>query len=458
MTRVEFTREDMPTVQEMLDGDTRTVPAPLREVSTRSFGLEEIPIDRYVTRDFHELEMKELWSRVWQFACREEDIPNVGDYLVYEVGSYSALIVRSEPERIQAFHNVCLHRGTQLAEGTGNCAKIVCPFHGWSWALSGALRSVPCKWDFPQVSGQDFSLPEARIETWDGSVFLNFNPDAGPLVEHLDVLPEHFKSFPLKDRFTAAHVSKVVGGNWKVGVDAFLESYHTVETHPQLLQSYGDANSQYDVWSTVSRLITPGGVPSPHLGDDVDPQTIYENNVREMVPGGGPAGVLPEGVSPRTALADTLRTALGAMSGHDLSAISDTELVDAVQYFTFPNWFPWGSSGLALMYRFRPNGDDPDTHIMDVRFLLSPPPGVPKPPSAPVRHLTLEESWTDAVELGPAAFILSQDAYNLPRIQHGLKAALRRGITLGDRGVSPGDYQESRIRHFHQLLEQWLGL
>ena len=81
-----------------------------------------IPKERYLSREFLDLEYERLWSRVWQVACREEEIPDVGDYVEYTIGDESIIIVRSGPDTITALPNACLHRGTRLADGAGHVA------------------------------------------------------------------------------------------------------------------------------------------------------------------------------------------------------------------------------------------------------------------------------------------------------------------------------------------------
>ena len=96
---------------ELLDTDTHPVPAILRLESPASLGDDDKPIERYTSRAFHDLEVERLWRRVWQMACREEDVPEVGDTIVYTIASLSVLVVRSAPDTIKAFVNSCLHRG-----------------------------------------------------------------------------------------------------------------------------------------------------------------------------------------------------------------------------------------------------------------------------------------------------------------------------------------------------------
>ena len=114
-----------------------------------------------------------------------------------------------------------------------------CPFHGMTWNIDGSLREMPCAWDFPDVDAASFRLPEAQVGTWGGFVFVNLDPAAAPLGEYLQDLPAHFDAWPLEDRYLAAHAVQVLPCNWKVALEAFIEAYHTMAVHPQLLPHGG---------------------------------------------------------------------------------------------------------------------------------------------------------------------------------------------------------------------------
>lgn len=449
---VEFSRESMRTVQEIFTADRGAAPpAPYLEHHPRDLGTGQIPVARYTSPEYLKLEYERLWSRVWQWACNAEDIPNVGDHVVYDIGDRSALVVRVAEGRIKAYYNACLHRGRALKTEPGNCAKFVCGFHGWSWNLDGSLDRIPCRWDFPQISDEENRLPEVRCETWSQFVFVNFDDDAAPLRDSLDVLPEHFAHYPLDDKYTAAHVQKVMPANWKVCMEAFLEAYHEVATHPQIMECFADANSQYDVWERTSRLFTLFGVPSPHLGE-VDQEQIFDAAMGFVpdVPVDGLSRDLPDGTDARAALAEYTRGLMKSMLGLDWSGKSVAEVVDAAQYFVFPNWCPWSGLANALQYRFRPNGDDPNSCIFDIRMMYPIPPGAPRPPKAPLRELAPDEPWANAPELAGFSLLMEQDESNLIALQKGLRATKRTGVNFGV-------YQESRIRHFHRLLEEYVG-
>ena len=163
--------------------------------------------------------MQHLWPKVWQWACLEEHIPKPGDFQVYDVGPYSAILVRGMDNEIRAFVNSCPHRGMQFADaGSSGSGKqfLRCPFHGMSWNLDGSLKEIPCRWDFPHVEDDEFGLTEIPSGIWGGFVFINFDKDCEPLDDFLEVLPEHFKNWGLEDRYVAIHTYKELPGNWKM--------------------------------------------------------------------------------------------------------------------------------------------------------------------------------------------------------------------------------------------------
>ncbi len=436
-------------MQELLDREVRAVPGVLREVGEAEIGLEGVPRERYVSHAWHDLEVQRVWHRVWQYAAREEQIPNVGDTVVYDVADLSVIVVRSAPDRVRAFHNSCLHRGTQLRTQDGSALRIRCPFHGFTWDLDGGLIEVPCAWDFPQIDPAEYRLPELLVDTWGGFVFVNPDPDAAPLADYLGDLPRHFEPWPLEDRYTSAHVERVVPCNWKVALEAFLESYHTVAVHPQLLKTTADTITEYDVYPDQphwSRMITPVGMSSEHVAGRFTEQDVLD---AMFMTRDDPDVRVVEGGYAREVLAERVRADLASRTGRDWSALSDSEALDGIEYFVFPNFVPWAGFTTPLVYRFRPAGDDPTACRMEVMLLEPLPAGDERRPPAPVRRLGPDEKWADAPELGFFGRILDQDTATLGRIQRGLTTSVRNKTTLSQ-------YQEIRIRHFHQVLGRYV--
>lgn len=441
-----------PSVQDVLAGDSRPAPEILRQESPPTdLGTEDISVERYYSQEWHDQEMALMWQKVWQMACRVEDIPETGDHVVYEIGHDSIIVVRTPTGDIKAYVNACLHRGVLLRTGGGRVDKFKCPFHGFTWALDGSLAHIPSEWDFEHIDRKKFCLPQVHVATWGGFVFINLDPDCEPFESYLEILPEHFRAFPLEDRWKAAHVVKIMPCNWKLALEAFIESFHIPIAHPQTTAYVAWDTTQYDVFPGVrhvNRMLTVEGVPSPSEGDTPPKETIRQMQ-RDV---GFHAGLAIEATDERGVreeFADNARKKLSKSANKDLSGLSNAEVLDVIEYFLFPNLVPWGGHGSPICYRFRPFENDPEKSIMEVMLLFAKADDGNHPPAAAPVHLGLDDKWADAPEMGSAGFVADQDTENLRRIQKGVRATRKPGVTLAN-------YQESRIRHFHQTLDRYL--
>ena len=497
------------TYNELLDMDTHNVPTKLREDAPLEPGPTIVNPSIYYSRDFFDLEVERLWKRVWQLACHEDDIPNVGDTLVYDIASLSYIIVRTGKDEIKAFPNACLHRGRALAtEDESGLHEFRCPFHGWAWKLDGTLKEVPCQWDFPSVSAKTHSLPSVQVGRWGGFVFINPDDKAGPLKEFLGDINRHFEPIPFERRYKSAHVAKKLRCNWKVAQEAFMEAYHVVATHPTLLPVMGDANSKYDVFGNMSRAISPNGLLSPHVNpevvaDPVDGATAYtkirhalSGNIYERLALGrvkvttrnGTSGIFDEAahhlegeldhadiqlcnwvggalaegmenepdtttIGPvpdrRKAAADAQRALWRERLGAEVDQVSDAEFVDTIYYNVFPNISPWGCFN-PIFYRFRPYGDNPEECIHETMLMLPVPKGEERPAPAKIHWLDFDDDYVEAPELGMLAKVFNQDVVNLPHVQKGMKSIKSKEIVFAN-------YGETKIRHFHKILKEWLS-
>jgi phenylpropionate dioxygenase-like ring-hydroxylating dioxygenase large terminal subunit len=435
---------------EILAADTNPAPPFMSESSAETDAGAHFGIEAYTDHTFHRREVETVWRRCWQVACREEDVPIPGDYVVYDIVDDSAIVVPGRDGVLRAFVNSCPHRGTRLLDDAGNAPRIRCGFHGMVWNNDGALKNLTCAWDFNDADTGDFTLTPLKVATWGGFVFVNFDPDSPTLEEYLEGLPEHFARWPMERRFTAAHVVKHLDCNWKITIEAFVETFHVVGLHPQSLPFFGDVNSQYDVWEGkrhISRMINPSGVPSPHLGGKATP----ERTVAAAAEFGlCEDGDLAEGETPRGRISARLRRFYTESLGADLSGLSDSEVIDVIQYSLFPNLIVFGGYGSPLAYRSRPDGDDPNRSIFEVWLLLPLAEGADRPAPAPTRVLGPGEHFADVQELSYYGPIIDQDADMMPQVQKGLRASRKGRVTLGR-------YQESRIRHMRRTLAEYMG-
>jgi phenylpropionate dioxygenase-like ring-hydroxylating dioxygenase large terminal subunit len=440
-------RSSGPSVRDLLAAEDAPLPRGLADDAYEHQGTADVPRARYFSKAWHDLEVAHVWRTTWQMACRAEEIPEPGDHVVYDVAGESLMVTRVDPTTVRAFHNSCLHRGTQLRVDGGNVTRFRCPFHGWTWNLDGSLAEIPNHWDFTHVDAEKLNLPEAHVAEWGGWIFVNLAVDPVPFEEYAARLVDHFQDWPLEQRYVQFHASKVVPTNWKV----CMEGYHVIDTHPQILEFTGDANTEYSVWPGdphVSRMINAFGVPSPHL-EEVGEQEVADAHLGFFAR--LPAGTVtvPEGGTARRAVADVMRTALSSTTGVDHGGITDCEALDAIEYYLFPNFAPWAGVLQSLVYRWRPNGDDPESCVMDVYRLATYDPAGPRPATAPHTRLTVDQPWSDAPGMGGLAAVFAQDMANLPRVQRGLHST-------GKPGVSFGSYQEVRIRHIHRTIDRYV--
>ncbi len=443
------------TTAEVIAREGDNAPKVLLEEQYQFLGDEDLDFGRYTSKEFFEKEIKSLWPKIWQWACREEHIQKTGDTYVYEFGPYSVVVVRSSQKKIQAFLNTCMHRGTKIcpSEGTGYLKKFRCPFHGWSWNLDGSINNIPGRWDFPHVSESTHNLQEVKCEVWGGFVFINLDLKAKPLKNYLEVLPDHFKAWPLERRHITIHIQKKLPANWKASQEAFLEAYHSYETH----SSPTGANCQYDIFGNyVTRFIhNIAAYSASALNDYQDKRwTNPPQSETEMLEDFGFVELnsreVPKGSTAREIVAKELRESLGKKIGVDLSEHGDSIMLDSIQYHLFPNMFFFPGINIPMAYRFRPDGNKVENSIFDI-FFLSPLPEDKDHPLPPEPHvLGVDDSYTEVAALGALGRIFDEDTTNLRLQQEGFHTSRKSGITLGN-------YQEARIRRIHQTLDEFLS-
>ena len=452
MSDADPTRCPGPGVADLFALDSREVPAALVADSWHDFGLGSIAADRYTSAAFFDEERTKMWPNVWQMAARDEELPEPGDLVVYNNVGRSYLLVRQPDGSVRAFHNVCLHRGRKLRTESGHASELQCPFHGFAWKLDGDLSSIPCRWDFPHLDDAKMKLPQLRVGHFAGFIFVTESPDQAPLEDFLGPLPKLFERWRIEECSTVLWVGKVINANWKVCAEAFMEAWHSVTTHPQILPFTGDANTRYSLWDDhISLALTPFGVLSPHLdGKGMGEDAVLEAMGLSSGRSAGSEGItLTDGQTARSALAQKNRTNFVDALGYDSTDVSDSEVLDAYTYNVFPNLSPWGGFGPNVVYRWRPWPDQNAT-LMEVRLLARPAKGQPKPPSAEMRFLGEDEPWTAVTEWGSLGAVFDQDMGNLPFVQEGLIASPNNRVELGR-------YQESRIRQLHATLDKYLS-
>ncbi len=419
-----------------------------------------VPPARYTSREFFDLEMERLWPRVWQVACREEEIPDPGDFLEYTIGDQSILVVRSDPQTITAFFNACAHRGTRLASGRGNFAtsEIRCRYHAWRWRLDGQIVEIVDRQDFPPtLTDDDVHLGQVQVGRWGGFVFVNMDHGCEPFESYLGAVPEIFASYRFEDLRFRSYRTILFECNWKTAVDSFNEGYHPQGLHPQMLTWYDDtrfvytAVGQHSLYGEEEYRREMG--PSPRLGldpEDVDEAELLADRIDaisglfsrsdrgildDLQKNGPPAG--------KTAVEvfNELRIRAIRDRGYELSGLTDDQILRNGTIHLFPNLLGPIVHGNATLYRSRPNGLDPDSTLLDYWALE----WVPRGTAAPSVERKFYEDWATK----DWGLINNQDFGTLVEITKGMKSRGYRGALLNP-------VQEANLIHHNQVIDQYL--
>jgi len=430
-----------------------------------------IPTDAYTSEAYARLENERLWGKVWQAACRVEEIPNIGDYVTYDIMDESIIVVRTAPDAIRAFFNVCQHRGRQLTEGCGHARQFICKFHGWRWKINGEVAFINDRKGYDgYVNDENTRLPSVKADTWGGWVWINMDPDCEPLRDYLEPIATYLDQYELEKMRYRWRQWLVFPCNWKTALEAFNESHHAAITHPQLMEWGGPAfywcrAEGKHSWHGPAVSSRSGGAGTQIADGSVqqqpqafDPRVALAESLRATMDGVNACTTntmiqaadrlvaeLPEGTPTDKVMAHftTLAQMIDVGRGVTWPTL-DPELQPETghDWHLFPNLVILQGITFALGYRARPNGSDPNSCIFEVfvieRYAEGEEPktewvNVPDP---------MDERWPE---------VLQQDFNNMPYVQRGMKSR-------GFRGARPNPRQEITVLNFHRTLAEYMGL
>jgi carnitine monooxygenase subunit len=432
---------------------------PSGEIPFRVTDPERIPAKRYYDAAFAALENEKLWPHVWQMACRLEQVENVGDWVEYSNLGKSVIIVRTK-DGVKAFHNACRHRGVPLASegGHGNCKTqgFICPFHGWRWNSEGQNTFVYGKHMFSeaQLDQADLALKPCRLETALGCAFINFD-DAAPSLR--DTMG------PILDRMEAHGASKlraewwyatVLPANWKLAMEAFMEGYHVMRTHPQLQQAapmlynsmYGmdtggigvPMNPNLDTKGNIAAQIKHLGLLSEGMAGMVHAKEVaIASQITDIQVDDPQMAIMHWFGAVNHQITEQLRAA--GEDVPDLNAVAVSDPVNAVEFF-FPHYFLLPMFSSMSAYRIRPNG--PESCIFELWSLTHIAAG--QAHKMPMEPTVLP---FDSDKFPP---IPRQDYANIPIQQKGLHA---EGFDF----MRLGKDIEGMISNYNRIIDGHLG-
>ena len=195
--------------------------------------IETLPFAWYSDEELLRRERARIFARSWQYAGRADDVAEPGSFLATDAGGIPILVTRDQEGALRAFLNVCRHRGAVLTDGCGRRATIQCHYHAWTYDLDGSLRTAPRSDREAEFDNADWSLLPASVGTWGPFLFVNPDPGAPTLDEHLGGLPEILsRDIDLDGLVFHSRVAFGADANWKIVVENFLECYHCPTAHP----------------------------------------------------------------------------------------------------------------------------------------------------------------------------------------------------------------------------------
>ena len=206
-----------------------------KTAETFAAGARTLPQRYFVSPDIFAEEQTRIFAAEWVCAGHQSQVARGGDYFVAQVAGESLLIVRDKTGELQAFYNVCRHRGTRLCEEmSGHAMAIQCPYHAWTYALDGQLVGAPHMDDVPGFSKADYPLHKVNVAVWEGFVFLNLASNPIPPGDWFAPLSGKFSHWNLPRLRSARRIEYDVQANWKLIFENYSECYHCPLVHPAL--------------------------------------------------------------------------------------------------------------------------------------------------------------------------------------------------------------------------------
>ena len=185
----------------------------------------------YNSVEFYQAEVRDIFMKGWIGIARVEDIPQPGDYLCAEIAEEPIMVLRDKEGVVRALSRTCRHRGACVVEGKGNTRFFRCPFHGWTYDLKGKLIAARQMEQTENFDPASWSLPELKVEVWEGFIFVNFDTAADPLTPRLGPIETRIKNYRLGELHATGAMSFWNQCNWKLSTEQAMDMYHVPDTH-----------------------------------------------------------------------------------------------------------------------------------------------------------------------------------------------------------------------------------
>lgn len=232
--------------------DVREISAGYHDDPGRSYSLRSAA---YIDPKWHAAELHGVFARTWQWVCHVEKLQAPGSYLATTVAGMPIAVVRDRAGGLRAFYNVCKHRAHELLRGSGTARNIVCPYHAWTYELSGGLRAARRADGMEAFDKSEICLDQVQVEEFGGFVYVNLDTAAGSLADQAPDLAAEIEVWApdVANLTHAKRLSYSVDTNWKSVIDNFLECYHCHIAHKEFVELVDMGTYEvrtYGIWSS----------------------------------------------------------------------------------------------------------------------------------------------------------------------------------------------------------------
>ncbi len=215
---------------------------PLREAT-------HLPSYIYTSQELFEREKEEIFMKDWLAVARVEEIETPGDYMTFNIMGEPIVVTRDRDGEIHAFYNICAHRGVAVVEGAGTARQFKCPYHAWTYDLTGKLIGAAYMDEIADFRRDDCRMQPIRSDIWEGWVFVNFDDQAEPLTDFVADFARHFGVFQQGRFRLTKKLTSSLKCNWKLINENFVDVYHLITLHGDTLTEWPTPETyNYDTW------------------------------------------------------------------------------------------------------------------------------------------------------------------------------------------------------------------
>ncbi len=230
----------------------------LPTVSYESITTSLLPAHYFYDSEHYAREEKLIFERSWMSVGHASLIPKPGDYMVRGVGSQEIIVLRDNEGEVRAYYNVCRHRARELLQDKGNIKRITCPYHGWTYDLSGDLLHARNSENVPGFDKSCWGLSPVRLERIGGFLYVCLDPNTPSMREMYDGLHKDVEDLePELDDLVHSHQMVFdIACNWKIATENFLEAYHIRMVHPMMYEAFDMSKYYWEMHEFYTNLTT----------------------------------------------------------------------------------------------------------------------------------------------------------------------------------------------------------